>query len=89
MMNSNVSGNIEGILSRREMKGIKAGFGGNMCHVYCCDSNGNCTSSGTANPDLDGTTNEECQSSAISEGYSCPSGYYVAALYKPAEIAVA
>lgn len=87
-MNASILSNIEGALSRSEMRMIKAGFGDHACHVYCCDNNGSC-SSGTVNENVQGTTNEECQDSAISYGFTCPSGYYVAALYKSTEPEVA
>jgi hypothetical protein len=42
MMHSNISGNIEGVLSRSEMKGIMAGAG-NQVYIKCCNClNGSC-----------------------------------------------
>lgn len=71
-------------LSRSEMRAIKGGIG-NGCVIYCCSGALGTCSAGNPCLECTGTTNEQCQASAVSSGWSCDPGYYVAALYQPME----
>ena len=70
-----LTGVTEGILSRSEMKRITAGGG---CVLYCCTGGPGTCSSGQSCTECSGSTNEDCQSSAISLGWSCSEGYLAA-----------
>ena len=83
---ANLRGQFAAILTRDEMKNVVGGVLpplGSRCVLYCCDNEGDCTPSGYVMPGVTQcSTNEECQNLGNGQGYTCPQGYYVAALCK-------
>ena len=72
-------GSIKEMLTKEQMKKITGGYG-TTCKMYCCPDSGSCASAVAKNYAHTCYSNEGCQSWAISQGATCSSGFYIAAL---------